>query len=91
LVRLHPGYVPEHHKDGTTGGFLRRFLRHVCIFSTDADLTAIHQHDPDAFDAVADFEHKLRFTMRPGASLVEIVKAHSSALTEEARQQSFCF
>jgi DNA sulfur modification protein DndC len=89
-IRLHPVYVPEYHKDGTTGGYLRRFSCRVCIFSTDADLTAIHQHDRDAFDAVADLEHKLRLTMRPGASLVEIVKAHSSALTEEARQQSFC-
>ena len=79
-IRLHPVYVPAYHKDGTVGGYLRRFSCRVCIFSTDADLVAIHQH-----------ERKLKFTMRPGASLVEIVEAHASKHAEEARQQSFCF
>jgi DNA sulfur modification protein DndC len=88
-IRLDPVYVPEYHKDGTTGGYLRRFSCRVCIFSTDADLAAIHQHDPDAFNAVASLERKLKFTTRPGASLVEIVEAHSSKPAEEARQQSF--
>ena len=81
-IRLHPVYVPEYHKDGTTGGYLRRFSCRVCIFSTDADLVAIHQHDSSAFQLVASLERKLKFTMRPGSSMVEI---------EEARQQSFCF
>jgi 3'-phosphoadenosine 5'-phosphosulfate sulfotransferase (PAPS reductase)/FAD synthetase len=90
-IRLHPVYVPEYHKDGTTGGYLRRFSCRVCIFSTDADLAAIHLHDRPAFDAVAELERKMKFTMRPGASLIQIVEAHSSASTEEARQQSFCF
>ena len=90
-IRLHPVYVPEYHKDGTTGGYLRRFLCRVCIFSTDADLVAIQQHDGDAFRAVASLDRKLRFTMRPGSSLVEIVEAHTSKQAEDARQQSFCF
>ena len=90
-VRLHPVYVPEYHKDGTTGGYLRRFSCGVCIFSTDSDLAAIQEHDREAFHAVASLERKLKFTMRPGASLVEIVEAHTSKHAEEARQQSFCF
>lgn len=90
-IRLHPVYVPEYHNDGTTGGYLKRLSCRVCIFSTDADLQAIHFHDRSAFDAIADLERKLNFTMRPGASLVQIVEAQSSALLEEARQQSFCF
>ena len=89
-IRLHPVYVPEYHKDGTTGGYLKRLSCRVCIFSTDADLQAIHLHDRSAFDAIAALERKLNFTMRPGASLVRIVEARSS-LIEEARQQSFCF
>jgi DNA sulfur modification protein DndC len=90
-IRIHPVYVPEYHKDGTAGGYLRRFSCRVCIFSTGTDLVAIHQHDRDAFDAVTSLERKLKFTMRPGTSLVEIVEAHASKHAEEARQQSFCF
>ncbi len=90
-IRLHPVYVPEYHKDGTTGGYLKRLSCRVCIFSTDADLLAIHLHDRAAFDLISNLERKLNFTMRPGASLVQIVEARSSALIEEERQQSFCF
>ena len=54
-------------------------------------LAAIHQHDRDAFDAFASLERKLKFTMRPGASLVQIMETHASKQAEEARQQSFCF
>ncbi len=90
-IPLHPVYVPEYHKARSTGGYLKRLSCRVCIFSTDADLQAIHLHDRPAFDLVADLERKLNFTMRPGASLVQIVEACSSALLEEARQQSFCF
>ncbi len=90
-IPLHPVYVPEYHKDRSTGGYLKRLSCRVCIFSTDADLQAIHLHDRSAFDLVADLERKLNFTMRPGASLVQIVEARSSTLIEEARQQSFCF
>jgi 3'-phosphoadenosine 5'-phosphosulfate sulfotransferase (PAPS reductase)/FAD synthetase len=90
-IRLHRVYVPEYHKDRTSGGYLRRFSCRVCIFSTDADLAAIHQHDRDALDAVVSLERKLKFTMRPGASLVQIVETHARKQAEEARQQSFCF
>ena len=81
----------KYHKDGTTGGYLKRLSCRVCIFSSDADLQAIHVHDRSAFDLNADLERKLNFTMRPGASLVQIVEARSSAQNDEARQQSFCF
>jgi DNA sulfur modification protein DndC len=90
-IRLHPVYVPDYHKDGTAGGYLRRFSCRVCIFSTDADLVAIHQHDSSAFHAVASLERKLKFTMRPGAGLVQIVETHASRNNEEPQQQSFCF
>ena len=90
-VRLHPVYVPQYHKDGTAGGYLRRFSCRVCIFASDADLAAIQLHDRPAFEMIADLERKLSFTMRPGANLIQIVKAHQSAQAEDARQQSFCF
>jgi hypothetical protein len=77
-IRLHPVYVPEYHKDETTGGYLRRFSCRVCIFATDADLRAIHLHDRPTVE--------MNFTMRQGASLVQIVEAHSSARPEDARQ-----
>lgn len=89
-IRLHPVYVPEYHKDGTTGGYLRRFSCRVCIFATDSDLRAIYQHDRPAFEQVSSLEAKLGYTMRPGASLVQIVGTETSTV-EEARQQSFCF
>lgn len=90
-IRLHPVYVPEYHRDGTTGGYLKRRSCRVCIFSTDADLLAIHLHDGAAFDLISNLERKSNFTMRPGASQVQIAEARSSALINEERQQSFCF
>jgi len=90
-VRLHPVYVPEYHENGTAGGYLRRLSCRVCIFATDADLAAIQLHDRPAFEMIAELERKLSFTMRPGASLVQIVEAHHRNRAEEARQQSFCF
>lgn len=90
-IRLHPVYVPEYHKDGTTGGYLRRFSCRVCIFSTDADLRAIRQHDREAFDLVSSLEAKMGFTMRPGASLVQIAEPQVSTPVETERQQSFSF
>ena len=90
-IRLHPVYIPEYHKDGTTGGYLRRFSCRVCIFSTDTDLRAIYRNDRAAFEQISNLETKLGYTMRPGASLVQIVSAHASTPIEEARQQSFCF
>jgi hypothetical protein len=85
-IRLHPVYVPEYHKDETTGGYLRRFSCRVCIFSTDSDLRAIHLHDRLASDMISGLEHKMNVTMRQGASLVQIVEAHSSARPEDALQ-----
>ena len=90
VIRLHLVYVPEYHNDGTTGGYLRRFSCRVCIFSTDADLRAIYRNDRAAFEQVSNLETKLGYTMRPGASLVQIVSACSTPV-EEARQQNFCF
>jgi DNA sulfur modification protein DndC len=87
-IRLHPVYIPEYHKDGTTGGYLRRFSCRVCIFSTDADLRAIYIHDRPAFDRIAGLEEKMTFTMRPGGSLVQIVEGRTTANT---LQEAFCF
>lgn len=90
-IPLHPVYVPEYHKDGTTGGYLRRFSCRVCIFSTDADIRAIFHHDRPAFDAIASLEQKLNFTMRSGSSLVQIVQANAAAGRRISGQESFCF
>lgn len=70
---LHPVYVPEYHCDGTTGGYLRRLSCRVCIFSTDADIRAIYEHDREAFDAVSGLEQSMNFTMKNGKSLIQIV------------------
>jgi hypothetical protein len=63
----------------------------VCIFSTDADLRAIYENDRMAFEQVSHHETKLGYTMRPGASLVQIVSAQTTTAIEEALQQSFWF
>ena len=42
-------------------------------------------------ELIADLEREMNFTMRPGASLVQIVEAYSSTQNEQARQQSLCF
>ena len=70
---LHPVYVPEFHRDGTTGGYLKRFSCRLCIFATAADLVAIEQQDPEAFELVSSVEQRIGFTMRHGRSLVQIV------------------
>jgi 3'-phosphoadenosine 5'-phosphosulfate sulfotransferase (PAPS reductase)/FAD synthetase len=70
---LHPVYVDEYHRDGSQGGYLRRFSCRVCIFATDHDLGAIYKHDREAFDLVAELEQRIGFTMRAGKSLFEIV------------------
>lgn len=90
-IRLHPVYVPEYHKDGTTGGYLRRFSCRVCIFSTNADLRAIYENDRLAFEQVSRLESKLGYTMRPGASLVQIVSVQTSTPVEDTRQLTLCF
>jgi hypothetical protein len=46
---------------------------------------------PSRLERISELERKLNFTMRPGASLVQIVQAHRRNHADEARQQSFCF
>jgi 3'-phosphoadenosine 5'-phosphosulfate sulfotransferase (PAPS reductase)/FAD synthetase len=70
---LHPVYIPAYHADETKGGYLRRLSCRVCIFSTDADVKAIYQHDREAFDLVASLEKRINFTMRSGKSLFQII------------------
>ena len=70
---LHPVYVPGFHRDGTTGGYLKRFSCRLCIFATATDLVAIEQNDPEAFELVSSLEQRIGFTMRHGRSLVQIV------------------
>lgn len=72
-VPLHPVYVPEYHVDGTTGGYLRRLSCRVCIFSTDNDIRAIHQHDNEGFMMIARLEQRTGFTMKNGKSLFQII------------------
>lgn len=79
-VPLHPVYIPAFHQDGTTGGYLRRLSCRLCIFSTDSDLLAIRQHDPEAFHAVSELEQKIGFTMRSTGSLVQITDAARSVI-----------
>jgi DNA sulfur modification protein DndC len=90
-VPLHPVYVPKFHKDGTTGGYLRRLSCRVCIFSTDSDLLAIRQHDPDAFLSVSALEQKIGFTMRSTGSLVQIVDAANSVIASQSAQTCLPF
>jgi 3'-phosphoadenosine 5'-phosphosulfate sulfotransferase (PAPS reductase)/FAD synthetase len=87
-VPLHPVYVAAFHWDGTAGGYLRRLSCRLCIFSTDADLLAIRQYDPDAFHAVSELEQKIGFTMRSTGSLVQITDAAQSVI--EARDAQVC-
>jgi len=87
-IPLHPVYVPEFHRDGTAGGYLRRLSCRLCIFSTDSDLLAIRQHDPDAFHAVSELEQKIGFTMRPTGSLIQITNAATTAF--ESRNAQAC-
>jgi 3'-phosphoadenosine 5'-phosphosulfate sulfotransferase (PAPS reductase)/FAD synthetase len=90
-VRLHPIYIPEYHWDGTSGGYLRRLSCRLCIFSSDADLLAIHQHDREAFDAVSSLEHKIGFSMRPGSTLVQIQENAEANNSARSQQHSLCF
>jgi 3'-phosphoadenosine 5'-phosphosulfate sulfotransferase (PAPS reductase)/FAD synthetase len=90
-VPLHPVYVPEYHWDGTSGGYLRRLSCRVCIFSTDSDLAAIYRHDREGFDAVSQLEGRIGFTMRSGASLVQILQNADAASHSRSQQQTFCF
>lgn len=90
-ISLHPIYVPDYHWDGTTGGYLRRLSCRLCIFSSDKDITAIHEHDREAFDAVSCLEEKSGFSMRPNATLVQILAATQAAGEAQRSQRKFCF
>jgi hypothetical protein len=90
-VPLHPIYVPDYHWNGTRGGYLRRLSCRLCIFSSDADVLAIHQHDREAFDAVSSLEQKIGFSMRPGATLVQIEANSQANKLARSQQHSFCF
>ena len=88
-VPLHPVYVPEYHRDGTEGGYLRRFSCRVCIFATDHDVRMIHQHDREAFNQVSALEQEMGFTMKSGRSLVQIVGAPAAPPTDQAQLSLF--
>jgi DNA sulfur modification protein DndC len=90
-VPLHPIYVPDYHWNGTRGGYLRRLSCRLCIFSSDADVLAIHQHDREAFDAVSSLEQKIGFSMRPGVTLVQIEANSQANKLARSQQHSFCF
>jgi 3'-phosphoadenosine 5'-phosphosulfate sulfotransferase (PAPS reductase)/FAD synthetase len=86
-VPLHPVYVPEYYWDCTLGGYLRRLSCRVCIFSTVADTRAIYQHDHSSYEAISALEQKIGFTMRPGASLVQILQ-NANASVERRSQRA---
>lgn len=86
-----PVYVPEFYKDGTTGGYLRRFSCRLCIFASDKDVAAVAAHDPEAFALVSDLEKRIGFTMKPGTSLVEILEGQVSDKNEDGHQSCFSF
>jgi len=86
---VHPVYVPESHRDGTSGGYLRRFSCRVCIFATDHDLRMIHEHDREAFDLVSELEQQSGFTMKAGRTLIRIVSQPLPATREVDRLDLF--
>ena len=88
-VPLHPVYVPEYHRDGTTSGYLRRFSCRVCIFATDDDLRMIYRHNREAFDLVSDLEQQSGFTMKADRSLVQIVSQPQTAAREDGQLSLF--
>jgi len=88
-VPLHLVYVPESHRDGTRGGYLRRFSCRVCIFATDHDLRMIHEHDREAFELVSELEQQSGFTMKAGRTLIRIVSEPPPATREVDRLDLF--
>lgn len=66
-------------------------FRAGCVFFRPTLTRAIRERDCEAFDLVSNLETKLGFTMRPGASLVQIVESQVSMPVETERQQSFDF
>jgi hypothetical protein len=85
-------YVPEYHKDGITGGNLRRFSCRVCISSTDADLRAIRERDREAFNLVSNFGTKDRLHDAPDGQFGADRGSQVSTPVETERQQRsrFC-
>ncbi len=68
-----PGVRAGAHRDGTSGGYLRRFSCRGCIFATDHDLRMIHEDGREAFDPVSELEQQSCFTMKAGRTLIQIV------------------
>ena len=75
-------YLPEYHRDGTKGGFIRRFSCRVCIFVSDHCRCQIRQYDREDFDLVSELEQKTGFIVTPYSSLIQMISAHHSDKTE---------
>jgi len=88
-VPLRLVYVPESHRDGTRGGYLRRFSCRVCIFATDHDLRMIHEHDREAFELVSESEQQSGFTIKAGRTLIRILSQPLPATREVDRLDLF--
>ena len=88
-VPLHPVYVPEYHRDGTVGGYLRRFSCRVCIFASDHDVRMIYEYDREAFDLVSELEEQSGFTMKSGRSLIQILGTEKIASVEHNQLDLF--
>lgn len=58
-IPLHPVYR-----------YLNRFSCQVCIYMTQRDLRAVREHNPLAFQRIADLEQEIGFTMQPGRPIV---------------------
>jgi hypothetical protein len=84
-------YVPKFHQDGTTGGYLRRLSCRLCIFSTNSDLLATRQHDPEAFLSMSALEQKIGFAMRSTGGLIQIVDAANSVIEAQSAQACLPF
>jgi len=83
---FHPVYVYA-----GAGGYLKRFSCRVCIFSTAADLHAIHANDREAFDLVAELEQRIGFTLKSGKSLFQILGQAPASADQYGSEESPCF
>jgi hypothetical protein len=63
----------------------------VWIFAIDANLAAIHLHDRPAFVMISNLERKLKFTMRPEASLVQVVEDYQATRPRKPGNIAFVF
>lgn len=66
-IPLHPVYQ-----------YLNRFSCQVCIYHSNADLVAVRDHNPEAFQRIVELEKQINFTMKPGLSLVEAAEIGSN-------------